>query len=147
MFTITKDANPVQGMERDYNNLPLVPEPPPDTIQKPIERFIRKMNRLCLMVKQPSVTGKLIQLGIQVGGNKNPNDGTDDIHNRPLGYLKRDMFLNQVPHNRFVRKYFYDMASNAVLDAVVQCSNHNISNRMKLTCLFPELNTSMDAYR
>ena len=127
-------------MEREFKNLPLIPKTSPDQKQKPIHKFIRQMNRLCIMVHQSSVTGKLIQLGIQVGGEDNKTE-------HPIGFLKRDMYLNQVPHNRYVRKYFYDLASKAVMDATIQCSNHQISNRMLLTCLFPELNTSMDAYR
>ena len=136
--TISLDAFPVEGMKRDFKTLPIIL--PTTSQQKPIEKFIRRMNRLCLMVNQPSVTGKLIQLGIQVGDY-------DKTKESPLGFLKEDMFLNQVPHNRFVRGYFYDMASKAALEAVVQCSNQQISNRMVLTCLIPELNTSMDSYR
>jgi Domain of unknown function (DUF1995). len=100
----------------------------------PIDDFVRRLNRLCLIVQSPSTTGKLIQLGFQIGGDK-----------RSL--LKEDLYLNQVPHNRYVRKYFYDMASRATLDAVIACSNGQISNRMKITSLFPEMNPSMDSYR
>jgi len=100
----------------------------------PIDDFIRRLNRLCLIVQSPSTTGKLIQLGFQIGGSK-----------RSL--LKEDLYLNQVPHNRYVRQYFYDMASQATLNAVIACSNGQISNRMKITSLFPEMNPSMDSYR
>ncbi len=92
------------------------------------------MNRLCYIVRKPGTTGKLIQLAHQIGGDK-------DL------ILKENLYLNQVPHNRFIRKYFYDMASSAVLDAVIACSNGDISNRMKLTVLFPEMNPQMDSYR
>ncbi|OEU09254.1 hypothetical protein FRACYDRAFT_195388, partial [Fragilariopsis cylindrus CCMP1102] len=57
------------------------------------------------------------------------------------------MFLNQVPHNRYVRRYFYDMAATATLNAVELCSKGKISNRMKITSMFPEMNPSMDSYR
>ena len=43
-----------------------------------------------------------------------------------------------VPTDRFVRKYFYDMASEAALDATILCSNKQFTNRMKMTVLFPE---------
>lgn len=56
-------------------------------------------------------------------------------------------FLNQVPHNRFVRQWFYDKASEAVKDAVVLCSEGKISNRMKVISKFPETNPTMDSYR
>lgn len=57
------------------------------------------------------------------------------------------MYLNQVPHNRYVRQFFYDQAAQAVRDAVVMCSQQKISNRMKVTSQFPEMNPSMDSYR
>ena len=86
------------------------------------------------MVNEPGVTGKLFHLGIQLGGSD-------------IGKIKDNMYLNQVPHNRYVRKYFYDMAADAVLEAVIQCSKGRISNRMKMTAMFPEMNPSMDSYR
>jgi hypothetical protein len=39
------------------------------------------------------------------------------------------------------------MAAAATLDAVILCSQEKISNRMKLVCMFPEMNPSMDSYR
>lgn len=129
-------ANPVEGTQRNFKSQPKLPKLPSNRTQKAIFHLIRQMNRLCIIVNQSSVTGKLIQLGVQIGGDESP-----------MGFLKKDMFLNQVPHNRYVRQYFYELASQATLEAVIQCSNRNISNRMLLTCLFPELNTSMDSYR
>lgn len=99
-----------------------------------INDFLRRLNRLCSIIKKPEVTGKLTQLACQIGGDK-------DL------ILKENLYLNQVPHNRFVRNYFYDMASKAVLDSVIACSNGDISNRMKMTILFPEMNPQMDSYR
>jgi hypothetical protein len=49
--------------------------------------------------------------------------------------------------DRFVRKYFYDMAADAALNAAVLCSDKKISNRMKMTVMFPEMNPQMDSYR
>lgn len=46
-----------------------------------------------------------------------------------------------------MRKYFYDMASDAALDATILCSNKQFINRMKMTVMFPEMNPSMDSYR
>ena len=86
------------------------------------------------MVDEAGTTGKLFQLAIQLGGSD-------------IGKIKENMFLNQCPHNRYVRKYFYDMASNAVLESVLLCSQGRISNRMKITPMFPEMNPSMDSYR
>ena len=125
---------------REFKSLP--PIPPPlslipnnmGTKYNAVDDFVRRLNRLCTIVKCPEVTGKLTQMGIQIGGDK-------------VGYIKNDLFLNQVPHNRFVRQYFYEMACKAVLDSVILCSEKKISNRMKITCMFPELNPSMDSYR
>lgn len=101
---------------------------------EPIDDLIRRLNRMCWIVNKPAITGKLIQLGIQLGGNG-------------VGKVKENLFLNQVPHNRYVRKYFYEMAANAALEAVVLCSEGKISNRMKVTSMFPEMNPAMDSYR
>ena len=126
---ISLDSNPIQAKQFRYTQLPPVP-----TMSHPVDRTVRQLNRLCWMVNFPEVTGKLIQLGIQLGGNK-------------VGFLKDDMYLNQVPHNRYVRKYCYDLAANATLEAVVLCSQKKIPSRMKVVHLFPELNPSMDSYR
>jgi adenylate kinase len=55
--------------------------------------------------------------------------------------------LNQVPHNRYVRQWFYDKASTAIHDAVILASRKKITNRQKIVTLFPETNPSMDSYR
>jgi adenylate kinase len=39
------------------------------------------------------------------------------------------------------------MASKAVLAAVIACSKGDISNRMQMTTMFPEMNPGMDSYR
>ncbi len=45
--------------------------------------------------------------------------------------------------DRYVRQYFYDMASDAALEAVILCSNKQFTNRMKMTVMFPEMNPSV----
>lgn len=110
-----------------------MPLPPSPEMDNDVDNLVRKLNRLCYQVKRPDVTGKLIQMGIQFGSS--------------VGELKENMFLNQVPHNRYVRQYFYEMAGEAVVEAVVKCSQGEISNRMKMIAMFPELNPSMDSYR
>lgn len=100
----------------------------------PIDDIVRRLCRLCWIANEPETTGKLFQLGIQLGGSD-------------TGKLKENMYLNQCPHNRYVRRYFYEMAADAVLEAVVLCSKGRISNRMKLMAMFPEMNPSMDSYR
>jgi adenylate kinase len=64
-----------------------------------------------------------------------------------IGKLPENMYLNQVPHNRYVRDYFYQSVTQAVLDAVVQCSQGALTNRMQIISQFPEMNPSMDSYR
>jgi adenylate kinase len=72
--------------------------------------------------------------------------------------MPENMYLNQVPHNRYVRQYFYDTCTAAVKQAVFDCaaSNDNSdnphnrkrrSNRMLVTSEFPEMNPAMDSYR
>ena len=99
-----------------------------------MDNFVRRFNRLCLVVKQPSVTGKMTQLAFQLDGEATAR-------------IRENLYLNQVPYNRFVRKYFSEMAANALIDAIQDCSDGRMSNRMKMTLLFPELNPSMDSYR
>ena len=114
--------------KRDFVSLPQVPE-----MNNDVDNLVRKMKRLCNQVKRPEVTGKLIQMGVQFGSI--------------IGKLKDDMYLNQVPHNRYVRQYFYDMAADAALEAVIQCSEGQLNHRMKMVAMFPEMNPSMDSYR
>ncbi|KAG7371850.1 DUF1995 domain containing protein [Nitzschia inconspicua] len=111
-----------------------LPPIPRDLNLDPVDEVVRRLCRLCWLVDKPQTTGKLIQLGIQIGQTE-------------TGRLKENMYLNQVPHNRYVRKYFYDMAADAALEAVVLCSEGKIPNRMKITSMFPETNPSMDSYR
>mmetsp|Transcript_8370 Transcript_8370/g.12595 ORF Transcript_8370/g.12595 Transcript_8370/m.12595 type:complete len:539 (+) Transcript_8370:58-1674(+) len=128
---VSLDAQPIRAVSRLYKNLPSVPN---KTRSNHINDFVRRMNRLCYIVRKPGTTGKLTQLAYQIGGDKSL-------------ILKENLYLNQVPHNRYVRQYFYDAASQAVLDAVIACSNGVISNRMKMTVMFPEMNPQMDSYR
>jgi hypothetical protein len=107
---------------------------PRDLNLHPVDDMVRRLNRLCWIVNKPKATGNLIQLAIQIGG-------------AGVGEIKENLFLNQVPHNRYVRQYFYDMAAEAVLESVVLCSQGRISNRMELVSMFPEMNPQMDSYR
>lgn len=125
-----QDAVPVVK-SRKLIATPLVAD---DLDLSPIDEIIRRLIRLCWMVNEMETTGKLFQLGLQLGGSD-------------IGKIRDNLYLNQCPHNRYVRKYFYGMAADAALEAVVLCSKGRISNRMKMTSLFPEMNPSMDSYR
>lgn len=46
-----------------------------------------------------------------------------------------------------MRQWFYDGVAEATLEAVILCSKGEISNRMQLVSLFPELNPTMDCFR
>jgi hypothetical protein len=127
--TVTFSLDAELAIQKPY----FIPIPPSPEMDNDVDNMVRKLNRLCHQVKRPDVTGKLIQMGIQFGSS--------------VGDLKENMFLNQVPHNRYVRQYFYEMAGDAVVEAVVKCSQGEISNRMKMVAMFPELNPSMDSYR
>ena len=51
-----------------------------------------------------------------------------------------------MPHNAYVRQWFYDMASKAMYDSVMQPELMG-TNRLLVTTMFPETNPSMDSYR
>ena len=83
------DSDPVPGMARTYPTLPPCnPMHLNHAAKLPIDNFVRRINRLCNIVKAFSATGKMIQLGVQMGGNG-------------VGKLHDDLFLNQVPHREF----------------------------------------------
>ena len=82
------DSDPVAGMARTYPTLPPCNLVHLEHASKlPIDNFVRRMNRLCNIVKAFSATGKMIQLGVQMGG-------------KGVGKLNDDMYLNQVPHSK-----------------------------------------------
>jgi hypothetical protein len=125
------DANVLAGKAK-YKDLPLVVD---DEERLPIDDIVRRLNRLCWMVQEEHVTGKLVQLALQLGG-------------AGIGKIPDSLYLNQVPHNVYVRNYFYTSASKAVKDAVIACSQGKMmTNRMQVISQFPEMNPSMDSYR
>ena len=63
------DSDPVPGMACTYQTLPPCnPMHLNHSSRLPIDNFVRRMNRLCNIVKAYSATGKMIQLGVQMGG-------------------------------------------------------------------------------
>lgn len=130
-MTFSLDAAPQRS--RLYEDIPIVPTndkaPYP-----PIDNVVRKLCRLCWIVKMPQVTGKLIQMALQLEGSG-------------IGKLPENLYLNQVPHNRYVRQYFYEEAAAAGKEAVLLCSQGRLSNRMQIISMFPETNPNMDSYR
>lgn len=130
-FTHNADSVPVAAVRSPHASMKPIPR---DLNLDPMDEVVRRLCRLCWIVNKPSVTGKLVQLGIQTG-------------DKAVGEIRENLFLNQVPHNRYVRQYFYGMAANATLEAVALCSDGRISNRMQLNAMFPEMNPSMDSYR
>ena len=128
---VSLNADPVEERSRVYPTLPQVPD---DEERAPIDDVVRRLNRLCWIVGDKPMTGKLTQLAIQLGGSD-------------LSKIPENLYLNQVPHNVYVRDYFYAQASKAILEAVVLCSQGKIPNRMKMISQFPETNPSMDSYR
>lgn len=129
--SIPLDASPVIKVRNAFANMSPIPG---NLDLHPVDDIIRRLNRLCWISGNAETTGRLVQMGIQIGG-------------LGVGKLKENMYLNQVPHNRYIRQYFYDMAAEATLEAVALCSQGEISNLMKVTSMFPEMNPSMDSYR
>lgn len=87
---INLDSDPVPGMARTYPTLPPCnPMHLNHAAKLPIDNFVRRMNRLCNIVKAYSATGKMVQLGVQMGGNG-------------VGKLHDDLYLNQIPHSESI---------------------------------------------
>jgi adenylate kinase len=159
---IPLDAQPTSRYSREYPQQPLIPRIDnlseitsakilPNT--SAMDDLVRRLNRLANLTKHVDATGKLIQLGIQLGkGNEQKSvegkkDNTNVANAKNYHEIKENLYLNQVPHNRYVRKYFYDLASNAILQAVLLCSQGKHVPRMKVDLSIPELNPQMDSYR
>lgn len=86
---IPMDGDPVKGMARKYKTLPPIePRKLARAADLPIDDFIRRMIRLCNIVKAYGATGKMIQMGVQLGG-------------KGVGQLRDDLYLNQVPHSEY----------------------------------------------
>ena len=53
------------------NAIKMPPTAPPSVLQPrlPMDDLVRKLLRLCWMVDEPAMTGKLMQLAIQLGGD------------------------------------------------------------------------------
>ena len=53
------------------NAIKMPPSAPPSVLQPrlPMDDLVRKLLRLCWMVDEPTMTGKLMQLAIQLGGD------------------------------------------------------------------------------
>lgn len=79
--SVPLDSDPVPESKRKY-----VPKPPVKRFEgiswTSIDCITRKLCRLCWMVQKPEVTGKLIQLACQLGGDN-------------IGKLPENMYLNQ----------------------------------------------------
>ena len=79
--SVLLDADPIPERKRKY-----LSKPPIKSYQgvslTAMDLMVRKLCRLCWMVHQPQVTGKLIQLAIQLGGDN-------------VGKLPENMYLNQ----------------------------------------------------
>lgn len=83
----TVDADPIPERKRMYDSKPPVPKYDGVALSA-MDDIVRRLCRLCWIVDMPKATGKLIQLGIQLGDAE-------------IGKLPENMFLNQVPHNRY----------------------------------------------
>ena len=157
---IPLNAQPLSRFTREYPQQPLIPNilfEPNESLStqsltkvNAMDDLIRRLIRLANLAKHSAITGKFIQLGIQLGQDNQEKSDTRTNDSEPLRnlyHLKENLYLNQVPHSRYVRKYFYSLASTAVLKAVLLCSKGQHTNRMKVNLSIPELNTQMDSYR
>ena len=68
-MVVSLDSDPVKGMARTYPTLPQIDPLKLNHASKiPIDNFCRRMIRLCNIVKAHEATGKMIQMGVQLGG-------------------------------------------------------------------------------
>ena len=66
---IALDSDPVSGMEKTFPTLEHIePLMLSNASKLPIDNFCRRMVRLCNIVKGYEATGKMIQMGVQLGG-------------------------------------------------------------------------------
>ena len=79
--SVQLDADPIPESKRKYLSKPKIKSFEGVTLA-PIDCLVRKLCRLCWMVQKPEVTGKLIQLACQLGGEN-------------IGKLPENMYLNQ----------------------------------------------------
>ncbi len=69
VVVISLDSDPVQGMIKSFPTLPQIEPMKLNHASKiPIDNFCRRMIRLCNIVKAYDATGKMIQMGVQLGG-------------------------------------------------------------------------------
>jgi len=84
-ISIPLDAMPIPEKARQVPSAPPVPD---DGDRLPVDDLVRRLCRLTWMIGTPEVSGKLVQLAIQLGG-------------AGIGKLPENLYLNQVPHNRY----------------------------------------------
>lgn len=66
---ISLNSDPVSGMSKAFTTLPQIDLLKLNHASKiPIDNFCRRMIRLCNIVKAYGATGKMIQMGVQLGG-------------------------------------------------------------------------------
>jgi hypothetical protein len=65
---ISLNSDPVSGMSKAFPTLPQIDLLKLNHASKPIDNFCRRMIRLCNIVKAYGATGKMIQMGVQLGG-------------------------------------------------------------------------------
>jgi hypothetical protein len=66
---ISLDSDPVSAMSKTFPTLPQIGDLKLNHASKiPIDNFCRRMIRLCNIVKAYDATGKMIQMGVQLGG-------------------------------------------------------------------------------
>ena len=66
---ISLNSDPVSGMSKAFPTLPQIDPLKLNHASKiPIDNFCRRMIRLCNIVKAYGATGKMVQMGVQLGG-------------------------------------------------------------------------------
>ncbi|GMY35707.1 adenylate kinase 5, chloroplastic [Fagus crenata] len=104
---------------------------------RPKEEVFKEIESLLLQVQKDTVkTAKSGNTLLEIKNHKNQASASED---KWRGIPTR---LNNIPHSREIRKYFY----NDVLDATQRAVNDG-RTRLKVEINIPELNPEMDVYR
>lgn len=84
--TVSLDGDPVKAMAKTHPTLPKVDPLKLEQASKlPIDNFCRRMSRLCNIVKAYEATGKMIQMGVQLGGK-----GVGKLVRKIRGYCRQN---------------------------------------------------------
>ena len=98
--------------------------------------------------KLPQAPSDILRILINMSASVGDEVSTASIYSIPVDdnkwVIPNTMFLNNVPHSKFARQFFYNKIVRAVDAAIVDGA---FTNRMTLNFRIPESNPNFDSYR